>query len=110
MEPYVKKKKKENLAHVFALLPSLISVKSGSCGRVKNYLWERGIQLSDDGKGKKKAELFDLCKKAAAIKQIKLASVCQRPQKAVGGEILTNGDKFSMKKLVFRPRLFSLVA
>lgn len=73
-----KKRKKENLARVFALLPTLISVKSGSCGRVKNYLWERGIQLSDDGKGKKKAELFDLCKKAAAIKQIRLASAKDR--------------------------------
>ena len=37
-------------------------------------MWERGIQLSEGGKGKKKAELFDLCKKAAAMKQIKLAS------------------------------------
>ena len=38
-------------------------------------MWERGIQSSEGGKGKKKkAELFDLCKKAAAMKQIKLAS------------------------------------
>ena len=44
------------------------------CGRVKNYLWERGIQPSDGGKGKKKAELFDLCKKAAVMKQIQLAA------------------------------------
>ena len=39
---------------------------------MKNYLWKRGIQLSDGGKGMEKAEFFDLCKKAAAIKQIKL--------------------------------------
>ena len=44
------------------------------CGRVKNYLWERGIQLGDGGKGKKKAELFDLCKNAATMKQIQLAA------------------------------------
>ena len=37
-------------------------------------MWERGIQLSEGGKGKKKAELFDLCKKAVAMKEIKLAS------------------------------------
>ena len=45
------------------------------CGKVKNYLWERGIQLSDGGKGMEKAELFDLCKKAAAVKQIKLLTL-----------------------------------
>ena len=37
-------------------------------------MWERGIQLSEGGKGKKKAEQFDLCKKAVAMKEIKLAS------------------------------------
>ena len=41
---------------------------------MKNFLWERGIQLSDGGKGKKKVELFDLCKKAAVMKQIQLAA------------------------------------
>ena len=45
------------------------------CGKVKNYLWEKGIQLSDGGKGMEKAELFDLCKKAAAVKQIKLLTL-----------------------------------
>ena len=39
---------------------------------MKNYLRERGIQLNNGGKGKKKAELFDLYKKAAAMKKIKL--------------------------------------
>ena len=38
-------------------------------------MWEDvGERLSEGGKGKKKAELFDLCKKAAEMKQIKLAS------------------------------------
>ena len=41
---------------------------------MKNYLCERGIQLSDGGKGKKKAGLFDLYKKAAAMKQIQPAA------------------------------------
>ena len=45
-----------------------------SVGGWKIFLWERGIQLSDGGKGKKKAELFDLCKKAAVMKQIQLAA------------------------------------
>ena len=39
---------------------------------LKRYLKERGIQLSDGGKGKRKAELVDLCEKAAAMKQAKL--------------------------------------
>ena len=39
---------------------------------LKNYLRERGIKLNDGGKGKWKAELLDLCQKAAAIKQRKL--------------------------------------
>ena len=39
---------------------------------MKNYLWESGIQLSDGSRGKKNAKLFDLYKKAAAIKKIKL--------------------------------------
>ena len=39
---------------------------------LKRYLRERGIQLSDDRKGKRRAELLDLCQKAAAMKQTKL--------------------------------------
>lgn len=38
---------------------------------------ERGIQLSDSDKGEKKVELLDLCKKAAAMKQIQLAASAQ---------------------------------
>ena len=43
-------------------------------GRVKNYLWERRIQLSDSSKRKKKQNFFYLCKIAATMKQIKTAS------------------------------------
>ena len=39
---------------------------------LKHYLGERGIQLSDGRKGKPRAELLDLCQKAAAMKQTKL--------------------------------------
>ena len=45
------------------------------CGREEFFFFkERSIQLSDGSKGKKKAELFDLCPKAAAMKQIQLAA------------------------------------
>ena len=47
----------------------------------KNSLGERGIQLSDGGKGKKKAELLDLCQKAAAINQRKLDDSSQDRKK-----------------------------
>ena len=39
---------------------------------LKNCLRQRGIQLRDGGKAKRKVELFDLCKKAAATKKIPL--------------------------------------
>ena len=39
---------------------------------LKYYLRERGIQLSDGRKGKRRAELLDLYQKAAAMKQTKL--------------------------------------
>ena len=39
---------------------------------LKNSLQERSTQLSYGGKGKRKAELLDLCQKAAAMKQRKL--------------------------------------
>ena len=42
---------------------------------VKKYLSDRGIQLSDEGKGKRKAELVKLCRNAAARKQSKLDEV-----------------------------------
>ena len=71
----------------------------------------RGIQWIDGGKGKK-GELFYLCKTAVAMEQIEIASSCQRPQKAVGGEITkkweqifsTNNFKFlNGQLLVWRP-------
>lgn len=42
----------------------------------EKLLWEGSVQLSDSGKGKKKkqAELFNLWKKAAAMKQIQPAA------------------------------------
>ena len=53
---------------------------------MKNYLRERGIQLNNGGKGKKKAELFDICKTAAARKQIQPADLL-KTAKGDGGEI-----------------------
>ena len=38
----------------------------------KKFLKERGIQSSGGGKGRRKAELVDLCVKAAEMKQAKL--------------------------------------
>ena len=47
---------------------------------VWKIICERDIQYSDGGK-EKKAELFDLCKKAAVMKQIKIASSALDPNK-----------------------------
>ena len=44
---------------------------------LKKYLSDRGIQLSDGGKGKRKAELVELCQNAAAMKQPKLVEVVE---------------------------------
>lgn len=41
--------------------------------------------------------LFDLCKKAAVVKQIKITS-CQRLQKTVGGEITKKWEQISSTK------------
>ena len=59
--------------------------------RVKYYLWERSIQLRDGGKRKKKADLFTIGKKAAAMKQIKLASSVKKRKKLLEGKLLTKG-------------------
>ena len=45
------------------------------------------------------AELFDLWKKAAVMKQIKIAS-CAKDRKTVGGEITNNWGKLSSTKNV----------
>ena len=50
---------------------------------LKTYLRERGIQLSDRGKGKRKAELLDLCEKAAAMKQAKLDDAAEDLNKLI---------------------------
>ena len=47
----------------------------------KNIFVGERHTLSDGGKGKKKAELFDLCQKVVATKQVKLAA------SAEGGEV-----------------------
>lgn len=39
-------------------------------------------------KEKQNTELFDLCKKAAALKHIKIASSAKDPKKTIGGEII----------------------
>ena len=44
---------------------------------------------------KKTAELFDLCKKAVAMKQIKIASPAKDRKKTVGGEITNKSGQVS---------------
>ena len=56
------------------------------CERVKNYL--RDISEVMAAKEKQNTELFDFCKKAAALKQIKIASSAKDPKKTIGGEII----------------------
>ena len=46
------------------------------------------------------AELFDLWKKAAVMKQIKTASYAKDRKKTVGGEITNNWGKISSTKNV----------
>ena len=67
---------------------------------MKNYLWEGGIQLSDGGKGKKKAELFDLCKKAAAMKQIHLAASAEDCKQQLEEKLQTSQGKFPVPNVV----------
>ena len=59
----------------------------------KNYLRERGIQLSDGGKGKRKAELLDLCQKAAAMKQRKLDDSAEDRTKLLEDKLQTSEGK-----------------
>ena len=56
------------------------------CERGKNYL--RDISEVMAAKEEQNTELFDLCKKAAALKQIKIASSAKDPKKTIGGEII----------------------
>ena len=56
------------------------------CGRVKNYLWERGIQLSNDSKGKER-RTFRFMPESCNNEADQNSLLCQRIQKAVQGEI-----------------------
>ena len=60
---------------------------------LKNYLRERGIQLRDGGKGKRKAELLDLCQKAAAMKQRKLDDSAEDRKKLLEDKFQTSEGK-----------------
>ena len=60
---------------------------------LKNYLRERGIQLSEGGQGKWKAELLDLCQKAAAMKQRKPDDSAEDRTKLLEDKLQTSGGK-----------------
>lgn len=59
----------------------------------KKFLKERGIQLSDGGKGKRKAELVDLCEKAAEMKQAKLDDIVEDYNKLLEEKLQTEDCK-----------------
>ncbi|KAL9966289.1 hypothetical protein ACROYT_G024342 [Oculina patagonica] len=63
--------------------------------KLENYLRERGIQLSDGGKGKRKAELLDFCQKAAAMKQRKLDDSAKDRTKLLKDKLQTSEGKLS---------------
>ena len=65
---------------------------------LKNFLKERGIQLSDGGKGKRKAELVDLCEKAAEMKQAKLEDTVEDYNKLLAEKLQTEDGKLSDPK------------
>lgn len=60
---------------------------------LKNYLRERGIQLSDGGKAKRKVELLDLCEKASAMKQRKLDDSAEDKNKLLQEKLQTSEGK-----------------
>ena len=60
---------------------------------LKSYLRERNIQLSDGGKAKRKAELLDLCEKAAAMKQRKLDNSAVDKNKLLEEKLKTSEGK-----------------
>ena len=62
-------------------------------GELKTYLRERGIQLSDGVKGKRRAELLDLCQKAAAMKQSKLDDSAEDRTKLLEDKLQTSEGK-----------------
>lgn len=65
---------------------------------LKNYLQKRGIQLSDGGEGKRRAELLDLCQKAAAMKQRNLDDSAEDRTKLLEDKLQTSEGKLSDPK------------
>ena len=65
---------------------------------LKNYLRERGIQLSDGVKGKRRAELLDLCQKAAAMKQRELDDSAEDRTKLLEDKLQTSEGKLTDPK------------
>ena len=66
---------------------------------MKNYLWERGTQLSDGGKGKKKGELFDIfiyCSNEADP----TSCLCWSPQELLEEKLQTSQGKFLVPKIL----------
>ena len=51
---------------------------------------DRGIQLSDRGKGKRRAELLELCQNAAKMKQQKLEEVVESSDRLLEEKLQTN--------------------
>ena len=65
---------------------------------LKNYLQKRGIQLSDGGEGKRRADLLDLCQKAAAMKQRNLDDSAEDRTKLLEDKLQTSEGKLSDPK------------
>ena len=57
---------------------------------LKKYLSDRAIQLSDRGKGKRRAELLELCQNAAEMKQQKLEEVVESFDRVLEEKLQTN--------------------
>ena len=69
-----------------------------NCGRAKNYLWERGIQLQVMV-AKEKKQNFNLSKRATTMKQIKIVSSAQDCKKLLKDKLQTNEGKFPVSKI-----------
>ena len=74
---------------------------------MKNYLREGGIQLSDGGKGKRRAELLDLCQKAAAMKQRKLDDSVEDRVKLLEDKLQTGEGKLPDPKTLIERRFYA---
>ena len=57
---------------------------------LKKYLSNRGIQLSDRGKGKRRAELLELCQNGEEMKQQKLKEVMESFDQVLEEKLQTN--------------------